>query len=111
MLNVTVLQLLLIFIHLTGNFIITLSPLVILPNVLIAHVNTHQLCFISAVSTPLVFNNTALYQKKSSKAPSPAVSQAASSEYVHQEDISDFSVRVIVKVLGLYGGRTFVSHR
>jgi hypothetical protein len=72
-------------------------------------VNTHQLCFISAVSTPLVFNNTALYQKKSSKAPSPAVSQAASSEYVHQELISDFSVRVIVKVLGVYGGRTWTS--
>jgi hypothetical protein len=74
-------------------------------------VKTHQLCFISAVSTPLVFSNTALYQKKSSKAPSPAVSQVASSEYVHQLDISDFSVRVIVNVLGLYAGRTLAVHR
>jgi hypothetical protein len=75
-----VLQLLLILIHLTGNLIITLSQLVILPRVVIAPVNTHQLCVISAVSSPLVFSNTALYPKKSSKAVFQAVNQAASSE-------------------------------
>jgi hypothetical protein len=38
-----------------------------------------------------------------------AVSQAASSEYVHQLDIFCFSVRDIVKVLGVKVGRTLVS--
>jgi hypothetical protein len=68
-------------------------------------------CFTSAVSTHDEFNLTALYQKNSSKAESPAVSQAASSEYVHQLDILLFSVRDIVKVFGTKVGRILVSQR
>jgi hypothetical protein len=70
--------------------------------------HTHPVCFTSAFSSQSIRNNTALYQKNSSNAVLPAVSQAASSEYVHQLDILLFSVQLIVKVLGLNAGRTLV---
>jgi hypothetical protein len=101
--RVTALPDLLILIHSLGNFIITLSPLV----------RVHRLdrfncqgvvCFVSAVSTPDAFSLTALYQKNSSKAVLPAVSQAASSEYVHQLDILLCSAQEIVNVVYFFLG-------
>ena len=105
MLNVTLLQLLLIFIHLNGNLIITLFAVHVNAFVKEFIFKTHgELCFISSTSFQSPSNSTAEYQKKVSKAPSQAVSQVASSEYVHQEDILLCSVRVIVNVFNI--GRT-----
>jgi hypothetical protein len=68
----------------------------------ISNLPAHQLCacVISAVSTQLVFNLTALYQKNSSNAVLQAVSHVASSEYTGLKlDGVDVSVNVTVNVL------------
>jgi hypothetical protein len=112
MLRVTTLQDLVILIHLTGNFIITLFQLVNVHKSVIFNFQAQPLCacVTSAASAQAFVNLTQLYQKNSSKSVLPAVNQAASSEYVHQLLILLCSVQDIVNVLYLgTGGRTCFS--